>query len=180
MLEVNPNLNNNSGIYFLTRTDENGIKHCYIGQAKHILTRLAQHLSGYQYIDNSLKSHGLFSHDNKYGWKVGFLNYAESELNDKEQYYITAYAKNGYQMKNRTAGSQGKGKVQIAEYRPSKTYRDGLRQGFINASKEISNLFEKHLNFSKKSDKPNKNQDKAVEKFENFLNAWKEGSKNVE
>jgi hypothetical protein len=30
-------------------------------------------------------------------------------------------------------------------------------------SREIARLFEKHLNYSKKSDKPNKNQEKAVD-----------------
>lgn len=61
----------------------------------------------------------------------------------------------------------------INEYRPQKGYRDGLNQGYKNASREVANLFEKHLNYSKKSDKPNKNQDRAAEKFENFLNYYK-------
>ena len=46
LLEVNPKLDEESGIYFLTRIDENGFKDAYIGQAVHILTRLAQHLVG--------------------------------------------------------------------------------------------------------------------------------------
>ena len=169
-LDINPELNDNSGIYFLTRIDENDIKYAYIGQAKHVLSRLAQHLVGYQHIDLSLKSHGLYSIDNPYGWKVGFLNYFESELDEKEQFYIKQYALKGYQLRNKTAGGQGQGKSQIDEYRPSKGYRDGIKQGYRNASREVSNLFEKHLNYSKKSDRPNKNQDKAAEKFEAFLN----------
>ena len=46
ILAVNPEVDESSGIYFLTRTDENGIRYAYIGQAKHLLTRLSQHLSG--------------------------------------------------------------------------------------------------------------------------------------
>ena len=42
-------------------------------------------------------------------------------------------------------------------------------QGYMNAQKFVANLFEKHLNYGKKSDKPNKNQDKALAKFEEFL-----------
>lgn len=168
-LKVNPSLNESSGIYILTRTDENEIKHAYIGQAKHILTRLAQHMVGYQYIDLSLKKHGLHSVENVYGWKVGFLNFKESDLDEKEQHYIKEYAINGYQLKNKTAGSQGVGKTQIAEYKPSKGYRDGIKQGYLNASKEISNLFDKHLNFTTKSDVPNKYQQRAIEKFNDFL-----------
>ena len=67
------------------------------------------------------------------------------------------------------------GKEKVNEYRPAKGYRDGLAQGRKNASREISNLFEKHLNVSKKSEKPNKIQDRALEKFNEFLEFYKEG-----
>ena len=63
-LALNPMLDESSGIYILTRQDENGFRYAYVGQAKRILTRLSQHLSGYQHIDLSLKSHGLYSEDN--------------------------------------------------------------------------------------------------------------------
>ena len=172
-LKLNDKLNDNSGIYILTRIDENNIKYAYIGQAKHILTRLAQHMVGYQHIDLSLKKHGLYSDINNYGWNVNSINCDESDLDDKEKYYVAEYANKGYQLRNKTAGGQGEGKSQIDEYRPHKGYRDGLEQGYKNASKEIANLFEKHLNYSKKSDKPNKNQDKAIEKFEEFLEYYK-------
>ena len=118
LLEVNPKLDEKSGIYFLTRTDEDGFKYAYIGQAKHILTRLAQHLVGYQHIDLSLKKHKLYAEDNHFGWKVNFLHFPESQLNEKEQHYIKEYALNGYQLRNKTSGSQGVGKSQIDDYRP--------------------------------------------------------------
>jgi hypothetical protein len=175
LLAVNPILNENSGIYFLTRTDENGIKYFYIGQAKHILSRLADHFTGFQHIDLSLKKRGLYSVDNPYGWKVNALNYPVAELDKWEQYWILNYTKQGYQCRyNKTAGGQGAGKEKINEYRPAKGYRDGLTQGYKNASREVANLFEKHLNVSIKSDKPNKNQQKALEKFNNFLECYKE------
>ena len=172
-LELNNELNNDSGIYVLTRIDENGFKYAYIGQAKHILTRLAQHMVGYQHIDLSLKNHGLYSDKNEYGWNVIHYNFSEEELDDKEQYYIKEYADNGFQLRNKTSGSQGKGKTKINEFKPSKGYQDGLKQGYKNASKEIANLFDKHLDYLKKSDKPNKNQDKAIEKLEQFLEMYK-------
>ena len=56
LLKVNPKLNEDSGIYFLTRIDENGFKYAYIGQAIHLITRLSQHLVGYQHIDLSLEN----------------------------------------------------------------------------------------------------------------------------
>lgn len=175
LLEVNPSLDEGSGIYFLTRTDEDGIKYAYIGQAKHIITRLAQHLVGYQHIDKSLKKHGLHAVDNPHGWKIGFMHFPLDQLDEKEQYYIKMYAQNGYQLRNKTAGGQGKGKAQIDEYKPSKGYRDGLKQGYKNASREVAHLFEKHLKVSIKSDKPNKVQEKALRKFEEFLDSHKRG-----
>lgn len=170
MLEVNPYLDERSGIYVLTREDENGIRYAYIGQAKHILTRLAQHLVGYQHIDLSLKKHGLHSNDNFFGWKIGFSHYPENSLDEMEQYYIRQYANDGYQLRNKTSGSQGEGKRQIDEYRPSKGYHDGLRQGRKNLARELSHIIEKHLEITLKEDKKNnKVSQNALEKFQALL-----------
>jgi hypothetical protein len=174
LLAINPGLDEGSGIYFLLRNDENGIRYAYIGQAKHILTRLAQHLTGYQHIDLSLKKRGLYdAKKNPHGWKVCTMHFPTSQLDEREQHYIQKYAVNGYQLLNKTAGGQGEGKIQIHEYRPPKGYRDGIKQGYRNASREIANLFDKHLNVSRKSEKPNKLQEKALEKFNAFLNFHK-------
>ena len=170
LLEVNPKLDEKSGIYFLTRTDEDGFKYAYIGQAKHILTRLAQHLVGYQHIDLSLKKHKLYTEDNTFGWKVNFLHFPESQLNEKEQHYIKEYALNGYQLRNKTSGSQGAGKSQIDDYRPQKGYRDGLEQGRKNLAKELKHIIDKHLVVSIKPEKENnKVSIKAFEKFKEIL-----------
>lgn len=170
LLCVNGNLDEKSGIYFLTREDEDGIKYAYIGQAKHILTRLAQHLVGYQHIDKSLKKHGLHSNDNLHGWKIGFLNYPEDMLDEMEQKYICQYAQSGYQLRNKTSGSQGKGKRQIDEYKPAKGYYDGIKQGKKILAKELSNIIQKHLVVSLKEEKKNnKVSIKAFEKFNDLL-----------
>ena len=171
LLEVNPKLDEKSGIYFLTRTDEDGFKYAYIGQAKHILTRLAQHLVGYQHIDLSLKKHELYAEDNPFGWKVNFLHFPESQLNEKEQHYIKEYALSGYQLRNKTSGSQGAGKAQIDDYRPQKGYRDGLEQGRKNLARELKHIIDKHLVVSIKPEKANnKVSIKAFEKFNEILN----------
>ena len=170
LLAVNPYLDEKSGIYVLTREDEEGIRYAYIGQAKHILTRLAQHLAGYQHIDLSIKKHGLYTHDNVYGWKIGFEHYYENDLDAMEQYYIRQYANDGYQLRNKTSGGQGEGKRQIDEYRPHKGYRDGLEQGRKNLARELSNIIEKHLVISLKEEKKNnKVSIKALEKFQALL-----------
>ena len=80
LLKLNPELNDRSGIYFLTRTDENEISYFYIGQAVNIISRLCSHLTAYQHIDLSIKKRGFYSEDNPYGWKINFINYPKDEL----------------------------------------------------------------------------------------------------
>lgn len=172
LLEVNRYLDEGSGIYFLTRTDENGFKYAYVGQAVHILTRLAQHMVGYQHIDLSLKKHGLYSADNPYGWKVDYSVCDPKMLDKKEQYWIKKYADLGYQLRNKTSGSQGEGKTQIDDYRPQKGYRDGIRQGRKNMARELSSIAEKHLKIELRADKANnKVSQKQYEKFMDLLKA---------
>lgn len=156
-----------SGIYILTRR-ENGFAYAYVGQAKHILTRLAEHLSGYQHIDLSLKKHGLFSKENPKGWIMVCHLYPEDELDAREQRFIRYYANSGYQMRNKTAGGQGEGKFEIAETKEKKGYRDGLKQGYKNAKRDVAKWFEKNLTYSING-KPNKNKEKALSKFIEFL-----------
>jgi hypothetical protein len=169
ILAVCSNVPETSGIYLLTR-EADGFKYAYVGQAKHLLTRLAQHLTGYQHIDLSIKKHGLYSEDNQRGWKIEWLPCSISKLDEFEKFYIKEYANMGYQLRNKTSGSQGEGKRGLDDQKSPKGYYDGLAQGYKNARKEVANLFDKHLNYSKKSEKPNKNQEKALEKFKNFLN----------
>lgn len=168
ILKVCPNCPETSGIYFLLR-EEDGFKFAYIGQSVNILQRLADHLQGYQYIDLSIKKHGLYSEDNPTGWNVHFLAFPKDQLDEQEQYYIKKYANAGYQLRNVTSGSQGQGKKGLDNAKPPKNYYDGLSQGYKNAQKFVSNLFEKHLDYKQKSDKPNKNQEKAMQKFKDFL-----------
>ena len=172
LLKVNPKLDDESGIYFLTRTDEDNISYFYIGQAVHILTRLAQHLVGYQHIDLSIKKRGLYSADNPYGWKVNFMHYPKSELDKWEQYWILEYTKRGYQCRyNKTGGRQGEGKEKINEFRPAKGYRDGIKQGKINLARELSSIAEKHLEIRIKPEKQNnKVSQKQFEKFKELMN----------
>lgn len=169
LLKANPELNEDSGIYFLTRTDELGIRHAYVGLAHHVLTRLAQHLSNYQYIDNSIRKHGLYSEENPYGYKVNFLNCLETELEEKERYYITQYSLNGYQMKNRDTGG-GAGKKEIGDRKQPKTYREGIEAGKKSLARELSSIAEKHLKIEIRDDKKNnKISQRQFEKFKELL-----------
>lgn len=168
ILKANPNVTERSGIYFLLR-EENGFKYAYIGQAKHLLTRLAGHLKGFQHIDLSLKKHGLYSVDNPTGYTINFIEYPVNKLDEMEQKYIRAYANKGYQLRNHTSGSQGEGKIGLDNNNPKKGYRQGVEYGYLKARREVAHLFKLHLDYKKKSEKPNKNQEKAMQKFAVFL-----------
>ena len=168
ILKVCPDCPETSGIYFFLR-EENGFKFAYIGKAKHLLSRLAQHLQGYkQHIDRSLKKHGLWSEDNPTGWKVHFLRFPENELNEKEQYFIRKYATAGYQLRNVESGGN-LGKTDINERKQSRGYYDGVETGYNRARKEIAHLFDLHLDCSTKRNPPTKLQEKAMEKFTKFI-----------
>ena len=172
--QICPRIDDGPGIYFLTRTDENGINYFYIGQAQHLIQRMCSHMTGYQHIDLSLRKRKWYSEENPYGWKLNFKHYSPKDLDEMEQFWILQYTKQGYQARyNKTSGSQGKGKEKINEFRPAKGYRDGLKQGHKNASREVAHLFEKHLDYKPKNDPPNRYQKQAMEKFEVFLNEYK-------
>lgn len=168
IMKACPNCPNTSGIYFLTRVEDD-IKYAYVGKAKHLLERLGDHLAGHQqHIDRSIKKHGLWSADNITGWKVNVLEFKEEELDERERYFIKMYAKAGFQLRNVESGGTT-GKTDIGERKPSRGYYDGLEQGKKNARKFVSYLFTKHLDYKPKSDKPSKNQEKAMKKFKEYI-----------
>ena len=173
LLKLNPKLNDKSGIYFLLREDENGFKFAYVGQAKSVLQRLASHLVGYeQHIDLSLRKHKLYSEDNPYGWRVEFLNFPESQLDEKEKYYIKLYADNGYQLRNVSIGGQGgnRDSGSIGDRKAPRGYLQGIQQGRKNLARELSNIAEKHLKIELREDKANnKVSQKQYEKFMDLL-----------
>ena len=171
ILNACPSMKNQSGIYFYTRTDENEISYFYIGQSVDCLERNISHLSGYQHIDLSIKKRGFYSEDNPYGWKLNFIHYPVSVLDEWEQYWILEYTKKGYQCRyNKTAGGQGEGKEKINEFKPVRGYRDGIQQGRKAMARELSSIAEKHLTIAIRPDKSNnKISQRQYEKFQELL-----------
>ena len=185
LLKVNPKLNDRSGIYFLLREDENNFKYAYIGQARSVLQRLCSHMSGYkQHIDLSLRKHKLYDKDNNpYGWRVEFLNFPESQLDEKEKYYIKLYADKGYQLRNVSVGGQGseRDSGQIGERKPPKGYYDGLLQGKRVLARDLSHISEKYLKIELKDEyKGKKVPERQFEKFMELMNedTYKEVNEN--
>lgn len=169
--KVCPIATEDSGIYLFWRIDEDGFKFAYVGQAKNLLKRLAEHLSGYQHIDLSIKKHKFYDEEtNPYGYHVEIICHCpEGELDGREQYWIKHYADQGYQLRNKTTGSQGEGKSALGEGKSTKGYRDGLVQGRKNTQKEIKELFDKYLTYDIKG-KPGKIKTRKYDEFTAFLN----------
>ena len=166
---ISKDIQDEPGIYVFYR-EESGFKFAYVGQSIHCYTRVIEHLKGWeQHIDLSIKKHGLYSDENPTGYKVTVVDYcAEDDLNEKEVFYCLKWANEGYQLRNTTGGSQGKGKFNLSENKSSRGYREGVAYGYKKAQKEIKHLFEKHLDVVIK-DKPNKNKEKAMIKFKEFI-----------
>ena len=132
-------------------------------------------MAGYkQHIDLSLRKHKLYDKDNNpYGWRVEFLNFPISELDEKEKYYIKLYADKGYQLRNVSVGGQGseRDSGQIGERKPPKGYYDGLLQGKRVLARDLSRISEKYLKIELKDEyKGKKVPERQFEKFKELMN----------
>lgn len=165
-----PNIPATSGIYAFYRTDEAGIRRSYVGQAVCLLERCASHLAEYDHIALSLKKHGFCKEDNPHGWKLWFESCDRNMLDEKEIERIKQLADAGFQMYNVTAGSQGAGKKVTGDYKPPKTYREGVQFGKKTLARELSSIISKHLTVRLKDEKQgNKVSEKQLEKFNHLL-----------
>ena len=92
------------------------------------------------------------------------------EEQQKEIETIKVFADKGYQMYNITAGGQSTGKQVTGQYKPPKTYMQGVQQGKKTLARELSNIIDTHLQVSLKPEKQNnKVSIRAFEKFQNLI-----------
>lgn len=104
-----------SGIYLWERYNEEG-KYCwYVGQAKNILRRTAQHIiDGQSHLDKSIKKHGLTNDtvEKPNSWSVDLLMLCEEkDLDRLEQSYISQWKRNnpnGIMYNVESGGTTGK------------------------------------------------------------------------
>ncbi len=168
-----PDIRHASGIYFYTREEFNPDtqetkRFAYIGLSVDVLKRNVSHMLGYQAVDLSLRKRGFFNEvNNPEGWHLNVLFYPQNQIEERESYYIDQYQKRGYILLNIESGGR-EGKTLINERKPAKGYKDGLKQGYLNAKRDVAKLFDKNLTYSING-KTNKNKEKALEKFNVFL-----------
>lgn len=168
--KICPNIPYSSGIYVFYRTDEAGIWRAYCGQAVNLCERCASHLAEYDHIALSIKKHGFYKEDNPHGWRLQFKTCPKNELDEKEIAAIKQFADAGFQMYNVTAGGQGTGKKITGDYKPPKTYRQGIQAGKKSLAKQLSDIISKHLTVKLKPEKQgNKVSQKQLEKFNELL-----------
>lgn len=158
-------IENKSGIYIFYRVV------AYIGKSAEkdgILGRCASHcILHKQHIDNSIHNRKL-SCDNGQ-WRIKALCYCDpNQVDVMEKKFIDEYLKKGYELYNVESGGNI-GKTDITKRSERKGYRDGVKQGYRNAQKEISKLFDKNLTYTHQG-LLNKNKEKALEKFKQFIN----------
>lgn len=165
--ETYPGLKEDSGIYSFTRVDKDtGIKYAYVGQAKHLLSRIAQHLAGRQsHIDRSLYTRGLGMSGE---WKLGWRYTDESALDEEERTSIRKAAEQGFQLYNKTSGGQDKGKSALGDSEGIGGYRKGKAAGEEKLRLKVKEYFDKYLDPVIKG-APNKIKERKLEEFKNFI-----------
>lgn len=136
-----------SGVYTFHRYNRERQCNCYyIGQAKNLRRRIAQHLLEYDHIAVSLKKYGLFdSEKNPEGWACDWEFCLIEELDKVEQVLIAhCITKENDELYNITSGGQGKGKVDINPRAERKGYHTGKKEGKQRAYAEIATLIKKY------------------------------------
>lgn len=179
------NLDESSGIYVFYREDSNNNKYAYVGQAKHLLTRIKDHVCTKvpkSHIDCSLKTHGVATKSNFNGYKLRVYRCAETELDAKEKYFIQFYLDHNYNLLNVESGGQDKGHSDLNYRKASKGYRDGLEKGYSNCLKEIRVFFDKYLDFVIKEPRLTKKKKPVVikqQKYDEFKKLIEGGNDNA-
>lgn len=174
-----PQIDNESGIYFLIREDtEKNEKYAYIGKGVDLLRRMVSHVQGYeQQIDKSLKKRGFYHPtENWGGWKLNVLHFREFQLDEKEAYYIDKYRNAGYIMYNVESGGTI-GKTMINERKGPKTYTEGLSNGRYKAIGEVKEYFDKYLDYQIKPP-ITKIKERKITQFGELLNSNKKDGTN--
>lgn len=175
ILKLCPSMPHKSGIYLFYRVNEKGENCAYIGQAKDLLHRTAEHLSvsvKKTHIDKSLYVHKLYSNENPEGWKVKVLVLCPlDELDQREQIYIDHY-KNRQDVKlyNVTGGGQlDKAKDVGERYEVKlKTYKHGKNFAYEKARQKVKTYFDKYLDYIIKG-RPTKIKERKLAEFTEFL-----------
>ena len=104
-----------SGIYLWKRYNEEG-KYCwYIGKAKNLLRRTAQHImDGESHLDKSIKKHGMTNDtiEKPNSWSIVILRGCEvADLDELESFYINQWKQknpNGIMYNIESGGTTGK------------------------------------------------------------------------
>lgn len=166
-------LNETSGIYLFSRVNEDNENCFYVGQAKNLLERTAQHLMGRtQHIDKSIYKHKFWSPENLTGWNVDVLEYCSlNELDRKEQEHINYFLSKGWKSYNVTGGGQIDKAKDIGERQQIKlkSYKNGKGLGYEKARNEVKVFFEKYLDFTIKGN-TNKIKERKFNEFKEWLN----------
>lgn len=136
-----------SGVYVFHRYNNERETHCfYIGQAKNLRRRIADHLLEHDHIALSLKTYGLYdSASNPNGWSCSWKSVPINMLDQVEQETIAEHMSyDGIELYNITGGGQGKGKTDINKRAERGGWRKGKSAGEIKAWQYIAEQIYKY------------------------------------
>ena len=97
-------------------------------------------LGVYSSKEKSMKAHGLYSEENKNGYKIDFFHCPVSQLDEKEREYIQKAIDAGWIVKKSRLAVDRMKVRKIADYRPAKGYRDGIQQGKKTLARDLSHI----------------------------------------
>ena len=146
-----------SGIYRWSRCDENENYCWYVGKAKNLLRRTAQHIVDCQsHLDRSIKKHGFIGgKEEVYGWDLCIVETCnENELDEKEQEEIEALRKIadkfGYKLYNiESGGTTGKTIIGEKKQRRDVKWKTEARAKVLAEYREYFDLEPKDNAFKK-------------------------------
>ena len=172
-----------SGIYLWYRYDEDGTYCWYVGKAKNLLRRTAQHIvDGQSHLDKSIKKHGLsecmnivrswINNSKLTTWNIDILEIClEVELNELEQYYINKWQKdhpNGKMYNVESGGTTGKTIIGERKQRRDVKWKAEAKNKVLADYREYFNLQPKE-NAYKQNTKELKAKPKQLkEEFDNL------------
>ena len=162
-----------SGIYLWSRYDENGVYCWYIGKAKNLLQRTAQHImGGKSHLDKSIKKHGFRGgKEEACGWDLDIIKYCrEDELDKLERFWIKHWQirYNGKMYNVESGGTTGKTIIGERKQRRDVKWKAEAKKKVLADYREYFDLQPKENAYNKNTKESKAKPKQLKEAFDNL------------
>lgn len=158
-----------SGIYCWSRYNKDGEFCWYIGKAKNLLHRTAQHImDGQSHLDKSIKKHGIIDKiKNPDGWFFKIIVCCEeTKLDGFEQYWIERYRNSGGIMYNiESGGTTGKTIIGEKKQRRDVKWKSEAKKRVLSDYREYFDLQPKENAYKKNTQELKAEPKKLYDEF---------------